>query len=81
MSHGWRTPPRPPGSFCSWTIYKTGTLSLTAVGDGKAVGHFQIVNVRRQPEFRGAKLNHSYPKRAVFLVRAPWKQAPCNRQQ
>lgn len=81
LTDGTEVPPRRSGWFCSWTIDKTGELSLTAVGDGKTVGHFQIVNVRRQPEFGGAKLNHSYPKRAVFLIRAPWKQAPCNRQQ
>lgn len=71
----------PVGFVLGQSKKKTGELSLTAVGDGKTVGHFQIVNVRRQPEFGGAKLNHSYPKRAVFLIRAPWKQAPCNRQQ
>lgn len=51
-------------------------LALTAVGDSETVGHFQIVNVRRQSEFRGAKLNHSYPKCAVLLIRAPRKQPP-----
>ncbi len=49
---------------------------LTAVGNSKTVRHFQIVNVRRQSEFRGAKLNHSYPKCAVLLIRAPWKKSP-----
>lgn len=51
-------------------------LSLTAVGYSKTVRHFQIVNVGRQSEFRGAKLNHSYPKCAVLLIRAPWKESP-----
>lgn len=52
-------------------------LALTAVGDRETVGHFQIVNVGRQSEFRGAELNHPYPKRAVLLIRAPRKQTPC----
>lgn len=56
-------------------------LSLTAVGNSKTVRHFQIVNVRRQSEFRGAKLNHSYPKCAVLLIRAPWKKSPWNRHK
>lgn len=51
--------------------------ALTAVGDRETVGHFQIVNVGRQSEFRGAELNHPYPKRAVLLIRAPRKQTPC----
>lgn len=54
-------------------------LSLTTIGNSKTVRHFQIVNVRRQPEFRGAKLNHSYPKCAVLLIRASWKESPWNR--
>lgn len=55
-------------------------LSLTTVGHGETVRHFQIVDVRRQSEFRSAKLNHSYPKRAVLLVRAPRKESPWRRQ-
>ena len=51
-------------------------LALTAVGNSETVRHFQIVNVRRQSEFRGAKLNHSYPKRAVLLIRTPRKKSP-----
>lgn len=51
-------------------------FALTAVGNSKTVRHFQIVNVRCQSEFRGAKLNHSYPKCAVLLIRAPWKKSP-----
>lgn len=54
---------------------------LTAVGNSKTVRHFQIVNVRRQSEFRGAKLNHSYPKCAVLLIRTPWKKSPWNRHR
>lgn len=50
-------------------------LSLTAVGYSKTVRHFQIVNVGRQSEFWGAKLNHSYPKCAVLLIRTPWKES------
>ena len=56
-----------------WGIF---FLALTAVGNSETVRHFQIVNVRRQSEFRGAKLNHSYPKRAVLLIRAPRKKSP-----
>ena len=56
-----------------------GFFLLTTIGDGETVRHFQIVNVRRQSEFRSAKLNHPYPKRAVLLVRAPWKESPWNR--
>lgn len=67
----------PPFFFFKWGEI----LSLTAVGNSKTVRHFQIVNVRRQSEFRGAKLNHSYPKCAVLLIRAPWKQSPWNRQK
>lgn len=51
--------------------------ALTAVGDRETVGHLQIVNVGRQSEFRGAELNHPYPKRAVLLISAPRKQTPC----
>lgn len=76
LFHGWH---EETGSFF-WEHGKQ-SWSLTAVGNGKAVRHLQIVNVRRQSEFRGAELNHSYPKRAVLLIRAPWKQTPWNRQQ
>lgn len=51
--------------------------ALTAVGDRETVGHFQIVNVGRESEFRGAELNHPYPKGAVLLVGAPREQTPC----
>lgn len=77
------------GKYAFWVKQKTrervvgvGVVSLfaqtlTAVGDRETVGHFQIVNVGRQSEFRGAKLNHPYPKRAVLLIRTPRKQTPC----
>lgn len=50
---------------------------LTGVGDGEAVGDLQVVDVRREPELRGGKLNHAYPKRTVLLVGAPREQPPC----
>lgn len=73
--------------WMTWTPVKSDSfhfkigkicLSLTAVGYSKTVRHFQVVDVGRQSEFRGAKLNHPYPKRAVLLVRAPWKESPWN---
>lgn len=51
-------------------------LLLTAVGYSKTVGHLQVVNMGCESEFQGAKLNHSYPKRAVLLIRASWKKPP-----
>lgn len=50
--------------------------SLTSVGDCKAVGYLQIVDVGCQPELRSGKLNHPYPKCTVFLISAPRKQPP-----
>lgn len=50
---------------------------LTGVGDGEAVGHLQVVDVGSQPELRGGKLNHPYPKGAVLLIGAPREQPPC----
>ena len=48
---------------------------LTAVGDGEAVGHLQVVDVRREAELGGAKLKHPDPKGAVLLVCSPGEEA------
>lgn len=50
--------------------------ALTAVGDSEAVGHLQVVDMRREPKLSRTELNHAYPEGAVLLVRAPRKEPP-----
>ena len=49
---------------------------LTAVGHSEAVGHLQVVNVRREAELCRPELDHPDPERTVLLVRSARKQAP-----